>query len=143
MQKKIVGLVIALIAVFALSGCGDTEVYVEEPAPEEVALFLVDINGIGIEYVPYICYAPDGSIVADFETDFYGEFSFVPGDRCEFDLFGFPSDIVEPLFIVDDLGYGKDDIPYSCINGLSVLEGTTDMDGYFAYPVDAFCKFYL
>ena len=33
-----------------------------------------------------ICYAPDGTIVTNNSTNVYGEFSFVAGDRCEFDL---------------------------------------------------------
>ena len=143
MNKKIISLMFATVAVFALSGCGGTDVVYVEPEPTEVALFLVDSHGVGVEYVPYTCYAPDGSIVTDFETDFFGEFSFVPGDRCEFDLYGFDSDIVTPLFITDDIGYGKDDIPYECVNKMNALSGTTDLNGYFEYPIDAFCKFYL
>jgi len=146
MKKRITGLMVAGVAVFALSGCGggggDT-VYVE-PEPEFVTLFLIDKNDIGVEYVPYVCYAPDGSIVTDTETPINGEFSFVPGDRCEFDLFGFSNDISSPLFIADIDGFGKEDIPYNCINDFDIYtEGVTDFDGFFTYPVDAYCKFYL
>jgi hypothetical protein len=152
MKKKIAGFIVAGIAVFALSGCGggDDYYYYDDPVPpvivepELVTLFLIDELGIGVEYVPYICYAPDGSIVTDTVTPINGEFSFVPGDRCEFDLFGFPNGIDFPLYIADIDGFGKDDIPYNCINDFNeYTEGVTDFDGWFVYPVDAYCKFYL
>jgi len=99
---------------------------------------------VGIDSVPYTCYAPDDSIVSDAVTPMNGEFSFVPGDRCEFDLFGFSNDVLEPLYIADIDGFGKEDIPYNCINDFDVsTAGVTDFDGLFAYPADAYCKFYL
>ena len=146
-MKKMTGLALAGTAVFILSGCGGgTDVVYVDEGPELVTLFLVDEHGYGIEYVPYTCYAPDGSIVTDFETDFYGEFSFVPGDRCEFDLYGFAETLAphyQPIFITDGLGYGKGDIPYSCINyDLDIAtDGVTEIDGYFDYPIDAFVSF--
>jgi len=150
MNKRITGLMVAGMAVFALSGCGGgDDVVIVDPVPpivgpELVTLFLIDSNDIGVEYVPYICYAPDGSIVTDTVTPINGEFSFVPGDRCEFDLFGFPNGIDFPLFIADIDGFGKEDIPYSCINDFDVYtDGVTDFDGWFDYPIDAYCKFYL
>ncbi len=144
MKKKIAGFLVAGIAVFALSGCGGgTDVVYVEPEPEYFTLFLVDVNGIGVEYIPYTCYAPDGSIVTDAVTPLNGEFSFVPGDRCEFDLYGFWGDTLDPLFIADIDGFGKDDIPYACDNTVDFTSGVTDFDGWFAYPEDAYCKFYL
>ena len=148
MNKKILGLLVTAVAVFALNGCGSSSdtVIVDPlpPEPELATLFLVDINGVGIDSVPYTCYAPDDSIVSDAVTPMNGEFSFVPGDRCEFDLFGFSNDVLEPLYIADIDGFGKEDIPYNCINDFDVsTAGVTDFDGLFAYPADAYCKFYL
>ena len=153
MNKKILGLVVSAVAVFALSGCGGggggDYVVANPPVDNEISLFLVDDAGIGVQFVPYTCYAPDGTIVYDYETDAYGEFTFIPGDRCEFDLFGFSGTVGPslnppyPLYIVDDLGAGKDDIPYSCDNSVDLAEGVTDIYGYFDYPEDAYCKFYL
>ena len=151
MKKKITGFIVAGIAVFALSGCGggDDYYYYDDPVPpvivepELVTLFLIDGLGIGVEYVPYICYAPDGSIVTDTVTPINGEFSFVPGDRCEFDLYDFWGDTLDPLFIVDIDGFGKDDVPYACDNAVDFTSGVTDFDGWFTYPEDAYCKFYL
>ena len=148
MKKKILGLMLAGVAVFALSGCGGGgDTVIVDPGPEYVTLFLMDETiGLGAEFVPYTCYAPDGSIVMDDFTNAFGEFTFVAGDRCEFDLFGFAGTVPfydHPLYIVDDLGEGKDDIPYNCDNGIDIAEGTTDIFGSFDYPEDAFCKFYL
>jgi hypothetical protein len=149
MKKRITGLMVAGMAVFALSGCGGgDDVVIVDPVPpivgpELVTLLLIDINDIGVGYVPYTCYAPDGSIVTDDITPVNGEFSFVPGDRCEFDLFGFANGISDPLFIADIDGFGKEDIPYECSNALDFTDGVTNFDGWFDYPIDAYCKFYL
>ncbi|AKF25574.1 hypothetical protein YH65_09435 [Sulfurovum lithotrophicum] len=146
MKKRITGLILTGAAVFVLSGC-DTDVVLVDPGPELVTLFLMDdLTGSGAAYVPYTCYAPDGAISAEDVTTRRGAFTFVPGERCEFDLYGFNGTVAvdeEPLYIADDLGEGKDDIPYSCNNGSEATEGTTDIFGYFEYPADAFCKFYL
>lgn len=144
MKKKLAGLLVAGVAVFALSGCGSSGgTVIVDPGPEEVTLFLVDKFDIGIEYVPYVCYSPDGIIVADTMTDFDGEFTFVPGDRCEFDFYSFPGSYNLPIYIVDIDYFGKDDIPYYCDNGIEFTETVTDFDGYFDYPEDSICKFYL
>ena len=149
MKKKIAGLMVAGVAVFALSGCGgSSDVVIVDPGPEYVTLFLMDETiGLGAEFVPYTCYGPDGTIVTDDFTNIYGEFTFVAGDRCEFDLFGFDGTLFYDhyLYIADDLGNGKDDIPYFCQNpdtGVTI-ESVTDIFGEFDYPEDAFCKFYL
>ncbi len=150
MNKKLVGFIVAGVAVFALSGCGSSggnDVVIVDPGPEYVTLFLMDETiGLGAEFVPYTCYGPDETIVTDDFTNAFGEFTFVAGDRCEFDLFDFAGTVPfydHPLYIADDLGEGKDDIPYSCDNGIDIAEGTTDIFGSFDYPEDAFCKFYL
>ena len=78
MNKKILGLLVTAVAVFALNGCGSSSdtVIVDPlpPEPELATLFLVDINGVGIDSVPYTCYAPDDSIVSDAVTPMNGEF---------------------------------------------------------------------
>jgi len=150
MKMKIAGLMVAGIAVFALSGCGGGgggDVVIVDRGPEYITLSLMDdTTGVGADFVPYTCYAPDGTIVTDDVTNEFGDFTFVAGDRCEFDLYGFNGTVPvdsQPLYIADDLGEGKDDIPYSCDNGTDIAEGTTDIFGYFEYPIDAICKFYL
>jgi hypothetical protein len=142
-MKRITGFILAGAAVFLLSGCGDTEFVYVDPEPELVSLFLVDEFGYGIDHVPYTCVDAYDEIIVDDITTIDGEFTFVPGDRCTFDLFGFPGDRVIPLYIVDIDWFGKDDIPYECDNGVDITSGITDFDGWFAYPVDAYCKFYF
>ena len=145
-MKKLVWIGILTFGIIFFSGCGhDNDVIIvnPDPGPGYVTLFVVDNLGFGVQYVPYVCYAPDGTVVANDTTWVNGEFTFIPGDRCEFDLFGFNGSITMPLFITDDLGYGKIDIPYNCDNGVDYTNGLTDFDGYFDYPIDAFCTFYL
>jgi len=146
-MKKFLLIVSLVIGMLFFTGCSNDDVVIVDPGPGPdpgyVTLFLVDSAGFGVQYVPYVCYAPDGSIVANDTTWANGEFTFIPGDRCEFDLFGFDGSLVMPLFITDDLRYGKFDIPYECDNGDVFTNGVTDYDGYFDYPIDAFCKFYL
>jgi hypothetical protein len=148
MKKKLTGLIIAGIAVFALSGCGGgTEVvYVEDvdDGPELVTLFLIDQDYYGIDHVPYTCIDAFDEVITNDFTTIDGEFTFAVGDRCEFDLFGLPNIDSGSLYIVDIDDLGKDDIPYNCINDFDEFtEGTTDFDGWFAYPDDAYCKFYF
>jgi len=132
----------AAAALFALNGCGDTDVYVD-PAPEEVTLFLIDTMGHGVDHIPYRCVDAYDEVVVDDMTYGDGSFTFVVGDRCTFDLFGLPGDEAVPLFIADIDGIGKEDIPYACDNGAAFTDGVTDLEGWFAYPVDAYCKFYF
>lgn len=142
-MKKLLKVLGVAVAMLFFAGCSNDDVVIVDPGPEYVTLFLIDSLGYGAQYVPYVCFGPDGAIVADDVTFANGEFSFIPGDRCEFDLYGFDGSITMPLFIADDLGYGKFDIPYSCDNSIDFTNGVTNIDGYFDYPIDAFCKFYL
>lgn len=142
-MKKKIGWLIAGFTVLVLNGCGNsTDVYVD-PGPELVSLFLVDDLGVGVEYVPYTCVDSYNEVVVDDVTNINGEFTFAVGDRCTFDLYGFAGDVLNPLYIADIDGFGKDDIPYSCDNRIDFTDGVTDFDGWFAYPVDAHCKFYF
>jgi len=149
-MKKFLLISTMVAGLLFFTGCSnDDDVIIVDPGPGPgpgpgyVTLFLIDSLGYGVQYVPYVCYAPDGAVVADDVTWANGEFTFIPGDRCEFDLFGFDGSIVMPLFIADDLGYGKIDIPYECDNGDLYMNGFTDYDGFFEYPIDAYCTFYL
>ena len=146
-MKKIWKLAGLTVAILLFAGCGDYHddviIVDPDPGPEYVTLFLLDSMGYGVQHVPYTCYGPDGSVVADDTTWGNGEFTFIPGDRCEFDLYGFNGSVVMPLFVADDLGYGKIDIPYECDNGIVYTNGFTDFDGFFDYPVDAYCTLYL
>ena len=149
MMKKVIMISALLAGTLFLAGCHDDHDDViivnpgPAPGPEYVTLFLVDNLGLGVQYVPYTCYGPSGAIVENDVTLANGEFTFVPGDRCEFDLYGFNGSITMPIYITDDLRFGKADIPYECDNSVVYTDGLTDIDGYFEYPMDAFCKFYL
>jgi hypothetical protein len=134
-------------AAVIFAGCGSShDTVIVDPGPELISLFLIDDFGIGADHVPYTCVAPDGTVSADDFTTLEGEFVFTAGERCTFDLFGFAGTVPfydEPLFIVDDIGVGKPDIPYICDNGIDITDSRTEYDGYFDYPADAFCKFYF
>ena len=144
-MKKLMGLVFAGVAVFALSGCGGggDDYYYEEPINDGLTtLFLVDQDGYSYAGIPYKC-----DSMADWsKTAYNGEFSFYPGENCEFDFLGLDGDYnIDPdvddiVRIVDDLDYGKGGIPYECA---SFGVGTTYGDGSFEYDIDDECVFYL
>ncbi len=143
-MKKMTGFILAGAAVFAVNGCdGGTDVVYVDPGPKLVTLYLVDEFGVGVAHVPYTCVDPYDERVIDDMTRRDGEFTFAIGERCTFDLYGFPGSSIIPLYIVDIDWFGKDDIPYECDNGVDFTNGTTDFDGWFAYPIDAYCKFYF
>lgn len=144
MKKKIIGLMIASIAVVTLSGCGggDTVVIVDPPIDNATTLFLIDQNGDSYGGIPYIC----DSMVDWSATRPNGEFTFFPPDDCTFDFTGlignYANDPIDDdiVYIVDDLDRGKGDIPYECANfGV----GSTFLDGSFDYDIDDQCVFYL
>ena len=144
-MKKLIGLVFAGVAVFALSGCGGggDDYYYEEPINDGLTtLFLVDQDGYSYAGIPYKC-----DSMADWsKTAYNGEFSFYPEENCEFDFLGLNGDYnIDPdvddiVRIVDDLDYGKGGIPYECA---SFGVGTTYGDGSFEYDIDDECVFYL
>jgi hypothetical protein len=131
-------LMIAGIA-FGLSGCGSSVTVVEDSNDDLVTLFLIDEDGYSIADVPYRCVLADGSIYDD-TTNNDGSFSFELGDYCTFDFYDFAGSDDEPIFIEDDLGYGKGDIRYDCDSGDS---GFTYSDGSFYYSVNDSCTFYF
>ena len=152
-MKKIIGFALASAAVFALSGCGgsydagyddgyDDGFYDGTRVVEDgmTTLFLIDINGFSAGGVPYTCIDSEGYVTDDYMTAPNGEFTFYPGERCTFDLLGFGGTPDDPLFIEDDIGYGKGDIPYACDGGDA---GLTYPDGGFEYFPDDICTFYF
>ena len=142
MNKKIISLMFATVAVFALSGCGGGNDNYVPPEPDATTLFLIDQDGFSLGGVPYRCDSmPDWS-----ETRPNGEFTFFEPESCTFDFDGFignydnDPDIDDIIYIVDDLDRGKGNIPYDCS---SFVGSTTYGDGSFDYDIDDQCTFYL
>ena len=140
MNKKLIGLVITVVAVFGLSGCGGGS---DNDRPSDLTtLFLVDQNGFSYGGIPYKC---DSMFNWD-STRANGEFSFYPGENCEFDFLGLDGDlfgdpIVDDIIRIVDIGNnGKGRIPYECeLFGAS----STYNDGSFNYDTDDRCVFEL
>jgi hypothetical protein len=143
-MKKWMMLLVSGLAAIVLSGCGSYEEGYHDgervPTDGMVTLFLMNYEGFWVEGVPYYCVDPSGAKTAEFITAPNGEFSFIPGERCTFDLLGFGGTPDAPLFIRDDIGFGKGDIPYFCNGGDS---GLTYTDGGFEYLSDDICRFYF
>jgi len=149
-MRKLTIFLVSLGAMVALSGCGGSsydEGYEDgfydgarEPVAAMTTLYLRDIEGFSAGGVHYVCQDPDGRVSADVVTAPNGEFSFYPGERCTFDLRGFLGTPDDPLFIQDDAGLGKGDIPYACYGGDA---GFTYADGSFEYLQDDSCTFYF
>ncbi|SFV65802.1 hypothetical protein MNB_SV-10-1339 [hydrothermal vent metagenome] len=152
-MKKITAFLAVGAAVFALSGCGSgydngyDDGYndgfydgTRVPVDNMTTLFIRDINGFSAGGVHYTCVDPEGYVTDDYVTAPNGEFTFYPGERCTFDLYGFGGTPDDPLFIEDDTGFGKGDIPYACDGGDG---GLTYPDGGFEYFPNDICTFYL
>ena len=148
MEMKRIGLIVAVVAVLGLSGCGSSG---NNNNDGLTTLFLVDEFGSPYEGIPYIC-----DSMRDWETTLpSGEFTFLPPDNCEFDFYGYfgtdPNDYTVPysefIYIVDDIDQGKNDIPYECSNfNIGNINYTYDdgiYDGSFDYDADDSCVFYL
>lgn len=137
---KRVGLMVAVVAVLGLGGCGSSgDDYYEN---DLVTLFLVDEEGFSYGGIPYLC-----DSMREWELTLpNGEFTFLPPDNCEFDFLGLDGNYFNDPYadhiirIVDDLDYGKNGIPYECY---SFGAGTTYGDGRFDYDIDDECVFYL
>ena len=137
-MKKLVGLIVAVVAVFGFSGCGSSSD--NHYQDDLVTLFLVDELGFSYGGVPYIC-----DSMRDWEVTLpNGEFTFLPPDNCQFDFYGYNGvygdrfdDIIR---IVDYTNSGKENIPYDCA---SFGVGSTYVDGSFDYDVNDECVFYL
>jgi len=143
-MKKFMMLILAGMSVAVLSGCGGGDSDYVEPINDGLTtLFLIDQDGDSYGGIPYIC----DSMSAWSYTAPNGEFSFYPGEDCDFDFDGlygnydddpFVDDIV---YIVDDLDYGKGGIPYECDSFIGI--NTTSSDGSFYYGENDACTFYL
>lgn len=148
-MKRFVMFLASSAAVLAMSGCGggsssgsSSEVYV--PVDDGfTTLFLVDQDGFAYAEVPYICDSmSEWSVTAP-----NGEFSFYPGEYCDFDFDGlygnYDNDLLvdDIVYIVDDLDDGKGGIPYECDSFIGI--NTTNYDGSFYYGENDACTFDL
>ena len=142
-MKKLIGLVLAGVAVFALSGCGGGDDYYDDA----VTLFLVDERGFSYGGIPYTCEGVNG--VWSGRTLANGEFTFYPREYCEFDFYGLDGDydigpdVDDIVRIVDYLDYGKGGIPYECSSFNVGNINYTYSDGSFEYDIDDECVFYF
>ncbi len=145
-MKKVMMFLASVGVVLSLSGCGGGGGgdYYEEPINDGLTtLFLIDQNSIPYVGVPYIC---DSMSVWNYTTS-EGEFSFYPGESCDFDfdgLYGNYDDdpyVDDIVYIVDDLDYGKGGIPYECDSFIGV--NTTSNEGSFYYDENDACTFHL
>jgi hypothetical protein len=138
--KKLKMFLFGLTAFVLLTGCvSEDDDYYDDGL---TTLFLVDKDGYSLAGVGYIC----DSMQYVAYTPSNGEFSFYPGENCDFDLSGldgnlggdpFEDDIV---YIVDNIDNGKGGIGYSCeLFGV----GVTQYDGSFYYEQDDKCVFRL
>ena len=136
-MNKLISLMFAGAAIFVLSGCNYDDDY-----DDLTTLFLVDQNNESYAGIPYIC----DSMAHWSQTARNGEFSFYPGEDCEFDFLGldgnYNNDPSEDdiVYIVDYLDYGKGGILYDCA---SFGVGSTYNDGSFDYDENDECVFYF
>lgn len=144
-MKKLTGLIFAGIAVIVLSGCDDGHHHYDDdypPVDDLTTLFLVDQNGHSYGDIPYRC----DSMNRWDATRPNGEFSFYPGEDCEFDfdgLYGNYDDnphVDDIVYIVDYTDDGKGGIKYECA---SFGVGKTYGDGSFDYDENDECVFYF
>lgn len=137
-MNKLISLMFAGAAIFVLSGCN----YDDDEYDDLTTLFLVDQNNESYAGIPYIC----DSMAHWSQTARNGEFSFYPGEDCEFDFLGldgnYNNDPSEDdiVYIVDYLDYGKGGIPYDCA---SFGGSSTYNDGSFDYDENDECVFYF
>lgn len=141
MKKKILGMILSGVAVLSLNGCGGggSDDYYDDLT----TLFLVDELGYSYAGVPYACY-DNGVLTYSGQTLYNGEFSFYPGEDCEFDFTGldgvYGDEFDDIVRIVDYTNSGKGGIPYDC---LYFGASSTYADGSFIYDEDDQCVFYL
>jgi hypothetical protein len=143
MNKKITGLMVAGVAVFALSGCGGGgggDDY--DPGPAPVTLFLLDEVGASWGGIPYLC---DGMENWDV-TPGNGEFTFYEYESCTFKFTGLDGNVFnDPLVddiirITDDRDLGVKDVEYECV---SYGPDVSQSDGSFFYDFDDQCTFHF
>ena len=141
-MKKIIMFMVTVVAVVGLSGCGSSGSSNGGGNDDLTTLFLVDQDGFAYAGIPYIC----DSMNHWSATARNGEFSFFPGEDCEFDFLGLEGDydvgpgVDDIIRIVDYTDGGKGGIPYECV---SFGASTTFNDGSFFYDIDDECVFYF
>ena len=132
---------VAGVAVFALSGCGSggNDYYAPpiDPGPDLVTLFLTDDLGYPVDGTSYVCDSFSGITG---HGSLAGEFTFVPGDVCEFYIDGVGGE----LRIEDITGQPVNDIEYDCLPSNNFgFTGDTYYDGeFFTAPLDD-CTLYF
>ena len=148
MKKKIAGLLIAGVAVFALSGCGGgssgTDVIVIDPVTHYLHTY-DPVTGIfvGVPDVEYQC-GPDPVRY----TDISGSFVYVPGDDCTY----YDLDDWLSLSQLDELYLSSDragqiwvSVDYDCESGNGGRmnsDGLFIFDPFWSYSGDT-CTFFL
>ena len=142
MKKKIAGFMVAGVAVFALSGCGSSGGdYYEPPVSNLTTLLIVDGFNDGVDGIYYECDSYSG-ITGDGPVA--GEFSFIPGDDCDFYL---EDSVVlgDDLFLTDVTKIGVDNKYYICDFLIDGYTGDTGFSGEFIYDYgfDDICTFEL
>ena len=132
MKKKIAGLMVAGVAVFALSGCGGGGGDNDGPPPVVVDMhYLIDSFGDPVPGVSYDCLSGEHGV-----TDPEGGYYFDPrADSCDLYLVR----ISEDLHIEDSDYYGVNGLRYTCTNwggftgdyvGAGGYAGGFDHDGW-------------
>ena len=136
-MKKHIILILSVVAVFGFSGCGSSGNDYDDGL---TTLFLVDDQDFAYANIPYRC----DSMNYWSTTRPNGEFSFYPGEDCEFDFLGLDGvygDVFDDVVRIVDYRYsGKGGIPYECA---SFGASSTYFDGSFDYDIDDQCVFYL
>jgi len=144
MNKKVLGLLVSGVAVFALSGCGGgggNDYYDPGPPSNLTTLLIVDGFNDGVDGIYYECDSYTG-ITGDGPVA--GEFSFIPGDDCDFYL---DDSVVggNDLFLTDVTKLGVDNKYYICDSLIDGYTGDTGFPGEFIYNYgfDDVCTFEL
>lgn len=134
MKKKIVGLILAGVAVFALSGCTDGDDY--GPPPVDM-LYIDDVLGFGQSGIEYHCASGEYG-----DTGPQGGFYFDPrGDTCTFEDLDW---VGVDLFLAYASGQGVPSVEYEC-GPPPIVVGETGSNGYFfdSTSSDEYCILYL
>jgi len=105
MKKKIIGLMVAGVVGFTLSGCSDDD-YCYEPVPVVEMHYLTNSFGLPVPGIGYDCLSGEHGV-----TDLEGGYYFDPyGDSCDFYL----SKYADDLHIEDDYYNGVNGLYYEC-----------------------------
>ncbi len=135
MKKRLVGLIVVSVSVFALSGCGGGDTVIVDNSPVPETYFITDDFGDGVSEIIYHCDSGFSGV-----TNFEGAFTFdIIGDNCNFDLL--TNDIQAFIHIEYDndpfTDAGIDGIDYECVlNGGISETGTTGPNGFITDGAD-------